>query len=338
MSGSGGRWLNLATVEPHEERACMDSPAIFDVLGLGCTTVDDLLYVSSFPAVEAKVQVRRRERQCGGLTATALVAAARLGCRCAFAGLLGEDADSRFVIECLRREGVDVTHLVPRADARPIRSTIIVDEGQHTRTILYDLSGAVGADPDLPPAKVIEATRVLFVDHYGIAGMIRAARVARAAGIPVVADLERSDWPGFAQLLELVDHVIVSERFAQRQTGDSDPVAAARRLWNADRQVVVVTCGEKGCWYLSREDSQPQYQAAFPVEVVDTTGCGDVFHGAYAAALARGLDLPQRMQLAAAAAALKATRHGAQAGIPTREAVERFLQERGFGHPHGGTA
>src|ERR1700675_968277 len=114
----------------------MNGTAAFDVLGLGCTAVDDLLYVAAYPAVETKVRVRRRERQCGGLTATALVAAARLGSRCAFAGVLGDDEDSRFVLDAFERAGVDLTHVVHRSDARPIRSTIIIDEGQRTRTIL----------------------------------------------------------------------------------------------------------------------------------------------------------------------------------------------------------
>ena len=109
--------------------------ATFDVLGLGCAAVDDLLYVDAYPPPDRKVRVRRRERQCGGLTATALVAAARLGGRCAYAGALGEDEDSRFVIDCFRREGIDTGHLVRRPEARPIRSTIVVDETHRTRTI-----------------------------------------------------------------------------------------------------------------------------------------------------------------------------------------------------------
>src|SRR5947209_17323218 len=149
---------------------CMES---YDVLGLGCVAVDDLLYVAAYPAPDAKVQVRRRERQCGGLTATALVAAARLGARCAFAGVLGDDDDSGFVAGALVKEGIDLRHRVRRTAARPIHSTIIVDEGALTRTILFDLSGSAGADPDAPAAEVIRATRVLFVDHYGIEGMTR---------------------------------------------------------------------------------------------------------------------------------------------------------------------
>ena len=239
----------------------------FDVLGLGCTAVDDLLYVEAFPQPEAKVRVRRRERQCGGLTATALVAAARLGARCAFAGVLGDDADSCFVTGSLEREGIDLTHLVRRADARPIHSTIIVDEGRLTRTILFDLSGSVGASPEHPPEAVLRSTRVLYVDHYGIEGMTRAARLARAAGIPVVADLERDEWPGFHDLVALIDHLIVSRNFAARLSGEAEPAAALRKLWTATREAVVVTCGEEGCWYRGAEaEDGPRHRPAFAVQ------------------------------------------------------------------------
>ncbi|MCS6850829.1 MAG: PfkB family carbohydrate kinase [Gemmataceae bacterium] len=302
------------------------SDAPYDVLALGCTAVDELLYVPAFPRPDSKMQVRRRERQGGGLSATALVAAARLGARCAFAGVLGDDADSAFVADTLRREGIDLTHTVRRPGARPIHSTIIVDETNHTRTILYDLSGSVGADPERPPAEVLRASRVLFVDHYGIEGMTRAARLARAAGIPVVADFERSDWPGFDQLLDLVDHLILAEGFAMRLTGTAEAVAAINRLWRPDRAVVAVTAGDRGCWYRTADGLS--HQPAFRVEVVDSTGCGDVFHGAYAAALAWGWPPCERFRWAAAAAALKATGRGAQAACPRRDAVERFLQQR----------
>ncbi len=156
----------------------------WDVLGLGCVAVDDLLYIPAYPPPDSKVRVRRRERQGGGLTGTALVAAARLGARCAFAGVLGDDDDSRYVEEAFRREGVDTSPVVRRTGARPIRSTILVDESQHTRTIFFDLAGSTGADPEAPSAEVIRAARVLFVDHYGVEGMTRAARIARAAGLP----------------------------------------------------------------------------------------------------------------------------------------------------------
>jgi len=304
----------------------------YDVLGLGCVAIDDLLFLAEYPPPDSKVPVQRTDRQCGGLTATALVAAARQGARCAFAGVLGTDELSQFVRRRFEEEGIDVSLVRQRSDARPIHSIILVDQSRHTRTIVYNLQGAYGAEPEWPEEGVIRSCRVLFVDHFGIEGMIRAARIARQAGIPVVADLENHQHPRFGELLEEVDHLIVSQAFAARLTGLADPAAAVEALWTAARQAVVVTCGAAGGWYLGRElptasrAASPQRYPAFAVQVIDTTGCGDVFHGVYAAALARGLPLEERLRHAAAAAAIKATQLGGQAGIPRRQAVEEFLR------------
>jgi sulfofructose kinase len=350
--------------------------ATWDVLGLGCTAIDDLFYVPAYPEPDSKIQFRRKERQCGGLTGTALVAAARLGSCCAFAGALGSDEMSRLVLDRFTQEGIDTRHTRRRPDARPAYAVIIVDESEKTRTILSTLEGCSGAEPDWPKEEVLRACRVLFVDHIGVEGMIRAARIARHAGIPVVADLENDQDPKFGQLLALVDHLIVSRDFAAKLTGQSDPAEAARKLWTPQRKVAAVTFGDEGCWYVTneglgirdgglgmgnrREEGEsrhakpkpqapipnpqhpaprhappaPRYQPAFPVDVVDTTGCGDVFHGAYASALARGLDVAGRIEFASAAAALKATKPGGQSGIPTRPAVEAFI--RGSSAPGGG--
>jgi sulfofructose kinase len=303
-------------------------PAIFDVLGLGCTAVDELLYVAAYPPADSKEQVLRRARQCGGVTAMALVAAARLGARSAFAGVLGDDEDSRFVLDKLTRAGVDVSHRLVCEGTRPIRAVIVVDEQRRTRTIFYDLAGACGADSSQPAAPVIQSACVLLVDHFGVEGMTRAARIARAAGIPVVGDFESDEGPGFAELLKLVDHLIIPRGLAARLTGENEPAAAVDALWRQSRQLVAVTSGVEGLWYRGATDQgPPRHQPAFRVPEVDTTGCGDVFHGAYAAALAWGWKLQERLRFASAAAALKATRSGGPDACPTREAVERFLSE-----------
>jgi sugar/nucleoside kinase (ribokinase family) len=300
----------------------------FDVLGLGYTAVDELLYVESYPPADSKMRVLRSERHCGGLTATALVAASRLGARCAYAGVLGNDELSNFVSGRLREEGIGLDCLRRQEAARPVHSVIVVDEARHTRTIFYDLEGVTGVGTDWPPEDVLRATRVLFVDHLGLAGTVRAARVADSAGIPVVADFESIPQAAeFADLVAVASHPIVSEEFAAKWTGCADPAKAALALWSSHRQAVVVTCGAAGCWYLGADrPDEARHQPAYRVEVVDTTGCGDVFHGAYAAGLAQGLDLAARIRLAAATAALKATRRGGQDGIPDRAAVEAFLR------------
>ena len=299
----------------------------FDILGLGGVAVDDLIYVEAYPPPDAKARVVRRERHCGGLTATALVAAARLGARCAYAGVLGTDELSRFAAGCLEREGIDISRLRRMASARPIYSNIVVDSRHHTRNIFFDLDRVAGAGRGVPAA-LIASCRVLFVDNLGVAGMVRAARAARKAGIPVVGDFENDRDPQFAELLGLTDHLILSQDFARVLTGEASPEGALKKLACAGRQVAVVTQGGEGCWYRVPGWPAPKHQPAFAVKVVDTTGCGDVFHGAYAFGLARGQPLEERIRFAAATAALKATKPGGQAGIPSLPAVRRFLSDQ----------
>ena len=295
-----------------------------DVLGLGAVAVDDLIYVDAYPPPDAKARVMRLERHCGGLAATALVAAARLGARCAYAGVLGHDELSDFALACMEREGIDVSRVERKASSGPVHSHIIVDQRRGTRNVFSYEPRVVGAGLRTPAA-LIASSRVLLVDHLGVPGMIRAARLARRAGIPVVADIESDRHPQIHQLLALTDHLIASQSFAARITGAGSAERAVRKLTRPDRQVAVVTCGDQGCWYLGRGSSSPKHQPAFRVRAVDTTGCGDVFHGAYAFALARGMPLEERIRFAAAAAALKATKPGGQAGIPSLRAVRSYL-------------
>jgi sulfofructose kinase len=297
----------------------------FDVLGLGCAAVDDLLYVPSFPAADTKLRVEQSLRRCGGLTGAALVAAARLGARCAYAGCLGTDEYSQHVARNFASEGVGIS-LAPRLpEARVVHSTIVVGKDRGSRNVFYEDAGMIGAHPSLPPDDVIRDSEVLFLDHSGMAGNLRAARTARSAGIAVVADFEDEADPLFKEVLALVDHLILSEEFARRITPGSDAAQAALALWRSGRAAVIVTCGANGCWSVSPENAREvRHHPAFAVRAADTTGCGDVFHGAYAASLARRDSLDGRIRLAAAAAALKAM-HGE---IPRRAAVEEFLRTR----------
>ncbi len=300
-----------------------------DVLGLGAVAVDDLLYVDCYPEAESKIRVHRRERQCGGQTGTALLAAARFGVRTSYAGQLGEDEFSREVIANFAREGIATCWAPVSAAGRPAHSTIIVDETAKTRTVFASVEGELGAAPFEPEDRAIRASRILLIDHHGIAGNLRAAKIARGAGRPVVADFERSAEPPFDELLELVDHLIVPARFATQVTGKSDPAEAVAALASTPRQLSAVTCGAAGCFYsLGDDPCKVHCQPAFRVEVADTTGCGDVFHGVYAAALSCAMPREACLRFAAAAAALKAARCGGQAGVPTRDAIERFLVER----------
>jgi ribokinase len=291
--------------------------------------VDDLLFLDEFPKPDSKQGILGWERHAGGNTGTALVAASRLGRACAYAGTLGSDELSRFVLDGLSAERVSIQHLVHRDGAPPFHSTILVDTRAKTRTILFNAAGVIGASPTEPSEEVIRSAGVLLVDHVGLEGMTRAARIARRAGIPVVADLERQAGAWFRDLLAAVDHLILPHEFARSLSEGTDGPSVVRALWADDRASVVVTCGAEGAWYLtSEEPGRVFHQPAFRVEVVDTNGCGDVFHGAYAAGLSEGMAAAERVRFAAGVAACKATRPGGQKGIPSRVEADKFLQER----------
>ncbi len=296
----------------------------FDVLGLGVCSVDDLLYVDAYPPANGKQRVMRRERACGGLTANALVAAQRLGGCCAFAGQLGHDAQSELVLATLAQHGVDTQHVLRDDEAQPVQSTIIISNSGRDRAIFPFRPPKYGAPDAWPEAAVIERARVLFVDHMGAAGQLRAAKIARAAGIPVVSDLERDESPHFDALLAQVDHAIFSHEFACQRSGKLDPVEAALAL-SLGRPITIVTIGEQGSVVVAGDTQRVMRYGTLKIDhVVDTTGCGDVFHGAYAFALAQGWPLERRIQVASHAAALKATRSGGQSG-PSWDELARTL-------------
>ena len=127
-------------------------------------------------------------------------------------------------------------------------------------------------------------------------------------------------------MLDLVDHLILSEDFACKLTGAKQPAEAARALWTEQRQVVIVTRGDQGCICLAAGDATPGSVPAFKIKARNTTGCGDVFHGAYALALARNLELNERIRFASAAAACKAMQGEGHDGFPTLKRVNQLLK------------
>jgi sugar/nucleoside kinase (ribokinase family) len=299
--------------------------ALFDVLGVGCAAIDDVIYVDHNPGHDEKVKVTARSTDFGGLTATALVTAARLGAKTCYAGSLGYDADSRAVIRDLRQAGVKVPNRFRRPDAQPVHSTIIVCAEQGTRTIYFSDPVTGGAQGDIPEA-TIRSSRVLLLDGYGADGSLRAASIARDNSIPVVADLESDNEPLFPDLLAISDHLILSSGFATRITQRTRARDAVNDLWSPTRRVVVVTCGAAGSWFRISRGRTPEHLPAYPVSAVDTTGCGDVFHGAYAAALAFRKDIESAIRFANVAAALKVMVRGTRSGLPSREDVEIRLK------------
>jgi sulfofructose kinase len=306
----------------------------YDLVGFGIAAVDDIVQLAQFPERDTKVPVAAIERHGGGQCTTALVAGARQGLKCAYMGLLGRNELSDFMRTMLRREGIEVAAEGPYPDAKPYYSIILLDRSTGDRTILYSGDGVRGPSPEDISQKLIANSRALLVDQIGPAGALQACRYARECGTQVVGDFERADDELLLQAMSLTDHLIVPLRMAREVTGCCDAVEAVSKLAQPGRACTAVTDGSRGCWFIAGR-SAVGHQPSFPVDVVDTTGCGDVFHGAYAAALLMGMPADQCIRYAAAAAALKATRYGAQQGIPDRAAIGSFLMDPSPHSPAG---
>jgi len=303
-------------IEPHKT---------WDVLGFGAVAVDDLVYVEHYPAVDTKEQVRATQRQGGGLAGTALVTAARLGVRSAYCGALGRDELSEFTLQEFGREGVDCSSVFRLDSAAPIHSIVIVEIPTGSRTLFFDLSGLKPPPLETITPELIQRSRMIFVDHTVMEASIRAAEIAHTLDIPVVADIERGDSTQLADLARQIDHLVIGVEMGRRLSGVDEPVEMVRALSNPNRASVVVTVGGEGCWFSVRGQTA-QHQPALKVQVVDTVGCGDVFHGAYMASLARGGDVPTAVRAATITAGLKTTQPGGRSGIPTWDQVLKILE------------
>jgi sulfofructose kinase len=297
----------------------------YDLLGFGIAAVDDIIEVAEFPRPGTKQEVLSKRRHGGGLCATALVAAAHLGCRCYYAGVLGRNDLSDFIRSVFKREGIGYSEETRFPDAQPCHSVILVQPSTGERTILHSHEGVIAPAPGHLRLETVARARALFVDQLGPACGLEACHLARDLGIPTIGDIERTDDDAIRELSEAIDHLIVPIRVANALSGCSQPEAATYAMHHS-RACTTVTDGVRGCWFIEGAKGGVRHQPAFRVRAVDTTGCGDVFHGAYAAGLLSGMTAAERIRFAAAVAAIKATQPGGQTGIPNRAAVERFLE------------
>ncbi len=306
-----------------------DSSDKWDIIGFGVAAVDDVFFCDTFPISGDKTFFSEYLRVGGGQTATAFVAATRLGCSCFYAGHLGDNELSALVRSIFDREGIGRRQVTEHPAAMPTHTLVIVTS-KGERSNLANLSRVHPAEIGEFEKGLIAKAKCLFVDQSIPRCQARAAGAARANGVPVVGDLESVPPDGAREVYELTSHLIMPYHIARRDLGVSSPEEAVRTIMrDSGRLVGCVTDGDRGAWYAGSEAPEAvRHQPAFAIaEVVDTNGCGDVFHGAYAAALVAGLPLPERMRRGAAAAALKTRKAGGQTGAPTLRELEAFLAE-----------
>ena len=294
-----------------------------DIIGIGVCTVDYLVIVPRLPKRNENMRARRFARELGGLASIALVAAARLGARAQLIARIGDDEAGDYIRGALLDEGIDVSRLLVAPGGESHVSVIVVHEPSGDRSIMTRLPTSQAVQKRDLRREDIAGARLLFVDKFTEA-TLQAAKWAREAGRHVLLDPSQP----YAQIKPLLEYVtvpIVPEAWARAWLPDLPVGAVAERLCQEGAQIAVVTCGERGA--VASWDGQTQAFPAFTVDVVDTTGAGDAYHGAFMYALLQGWDVPRMAEFAAAVGALNCRALGGRSALPRLDEVERFLAQ-----------
>lgn len=294
----------------------------FDAVGLGYTALDYLGIVPHLPEEDRKLELRRFIIQGGGPTATAMVTARRLGISAAFIGKVGSDEFGSRMLEELRAGGVDVSSSIVEHDVTSQFAFIMVDERTAARTILWTRGSVSPIGVEEVDLEIVSSASALLIDDLEPAAAAVAARAARESGVPVVIDAG-SLREGVEELLPLCDYIVASEHFASQISGGKGSEKALESVFSLGPRAAVVTLGERGCIALSA-DGLREFRG-FEVDAVDTTGAGDVFHGAFLYCVVRGWDLGRSCIFSNAVAALKCRRLGGRTGIPDLRETLAFI-------------
>jgi sulfofructose kinase len=289
------------------------------VLSMGCATMDYIFSMREIPHAPLKFRARDFKAVGGGNAATASVAIARLGGRAHLIARLGDDLIGDAIVRELDGYGVDSSLVHRFRGCASSLSSILIDE-QGERMIVNYFDPKISHEPDwLPP--IPAGVGAVLADAHWLAGDLELFRRAAAAGIPTILD---ADMPTCAPELIRASSVCAFSapglKVATGVDGIAEGLRAAARIGSG---VMLATDGAAGVFWL--EAGELRHEAAYPVDAVDTLGAGDVFHGAFALALAEGQPMDQAVAFANAAAAIKVTRFGGRAGAPTRAEVEELL-------------
>ena len=295
----------------------------FDVVGVGLNATDTLLLVSRFPAYAGKEPFDEEMLSPGGQVASAMVACAKLGLRTKYVGTVGDDERGRIQLESLLNSGINLDHVQVRSNTPNQTAYIVIDRSTGERTVFWRRPEELRLDPAEITEEMIVNARLLHIDGHDTPAVERAARIARTHGIPVTVDVD-TIYHGFDRVLPYVDYLITSSEFPSRYTGENDPFKALAMIQQEyGMKLAGMTLGAQGC--LARVDGKFHYSPAYVVHCVDTTGAGDVFHGAFCYAVVRGLPLMDALDFSNAMAAMNCTAIGARGGIATLDQVRALM-------------
>lgn len=297
----------------------------FDVVGMGLNSVDFLSLVSRYPESNSKTEILRFERSGGGQVATALVALSRWGIKTKYIGKVGSDELGQISLESLQQEGVDVSSVTTEPDTPTQLGNIIVEATSGDRTILWRRDKRLMSREGELRKEEVCSGKLIHLDGHDIRSAIQCARWAKEEGIPTVIDIDKVE-PLTPELIRDLNFVVTSSRFPSLFTGISDRKKALVELQRHTRGFLCTTLGPEGAMALV--DGEILYAHGFQVDVVDTTGAGDVFHGGFIYGLLQNWEVTEILRFANAVAALKCRALGGRRGIPTLDEVQNL-----FDHP-----
>jgi sulfofructose kinase len=300
-----------------------------DVIGLGASTVDILSLVEHLPAEDENMRAIGISVQGGGPVATAMVTLARLGAKAAMIDAVGDDWRGDLIRSEFQRDGVETGTLKVGKGWTSATSCILVKSGNGARSIVW----APGTAPDLQiadlPRAAIQSAKILHVNGRHYEACMEAVRIAREAGVQVSFDGGAGRYRAeLDPLVPLTDICIVARDFAEKYTREMDIAKAAQKLLGLGPRLVVITEGTKGSWIHAREGQTFHQPAYLMPQVVDTTGCGDSYHGAFVFGLLKGLGLERTASFASGVAAMNSQHLGGRIGLPTYGQVQAFLADR----------
>ena len=303
--------------------------AKYDVVGVGYNSVDHLCILPGYPEYGTKTAMLDYSIQGGGQTATACAALGKLGFTASYIGKFGSVPSGRLAEESLHDWNVSTTRCL-RTDACPNQIAVIwIDGATGERTITYTRGDALNIAPGEIDREGISEGRLLILDAHNIPAMIEVATWAKEAQIPTVLDAERI-LPGIEKLLELTDYVITDQFFPERMTGISD-LREALTVMAKGKDFIAATKGSTGS--IALVEGEFIETSAIPIQAVDSTGAGDVFHAGFAAGLLMDFSIEESLQFANVTAGLKCRKLGGRDGIPTRE-FALSIMEKHFGLPN----
>jgi sulfofructose kinase len=285
----------------------------FDVVGVGLNATDTLLIVPRFPPYAGKAPFEQEVVSPGGQVASAMVACASLGLRTKYIGTIGDDERGDIQWESLQSTGVNLDHVQRRRNCPNQSAYIIVDRSSGERTVFWSRPECLTLEPQEITEDQITCARLLHIDGHDTAAVARAAGIAHGHGIPVTVDVD-TIYHGFDRVLPFVDYLVASSEFPSAWTGRTDAFRALETLQGEyGMKVAAMTLGSHGA--LARAEGRYFYAPGYVVDCVDTTGAGDVFHGAFCYAVLQGMPMLEALEFSNAMAALNCTALGARSGI-----------------------